>query len=135
MSQISEQAREKSRELMTRAFSDEGAPIAAFTQAVSNACREATDHARGTDRGTPDIVAALAPFILPEPPDPLLIEARRMLAVDHAEHGLDLYHNGSICKLGAANDAIMAGEFDHHGNVTRYIAALRRGMELAGGHK
>lgn len=66
-----------------------------------------------------------------EPPvDPLLIEARKLLILDHTG-GHDLWHGGTMMKDGAANELIRAGHYDGHKFIPRYLAALRRGMELA----
>lgn len=64
------------------------------------------------------------------PADPVLIEARKMLAEDHAHSGVDLVDGGTLYKLGAANDAIMSGRFDLDYRVQNYLRAIRRGMEL-----
>lgn len=69
---------------------------------------------------------------LPESIDPDLLEAREMFAEYHKQGGCDLMLNsGFIGKEGAANDLIMAGEFDHNPFVKMALKAIKRGRELA----
>jgi hypothetical protein len=66
-----------------------------------------------------------------EPPvDPLLVEAREMVAEDHRTGVVDLVLDGVICKHGGAHGAILRGQFDHRREVQNYLRALRRGIEI-----
>lgn len=73
----------------------------------------------------------LTPPVDPLPIDPLLVEARNMLADDHREGAFDFYHEGRMMKLGAGEEVILSGRFDKSRNQRRYHDALKRGLELA----
>jgi hypothetical protein len=82
--------------------------------------------------------AAFARYIAEheEPPvDPLLIEARKLFAEDHRNGLIALAHplGSCILKSGAGEDLILEGNYDHRREVSRYLAALRRGIELGKG--
>lgn len=67
-----------------------------------------------------------------EPPvDRLLVEAREMLASDHTDGFFDFHHGGVMHKHGAGRVHIIGGMFDNNRNLRQYMAALKRGMELA----
>jgi hypothetical protein len=122
VSEISEAAMKKAETLVPySATSAEVEAVARFVQAVSDAAKEvfaAHDHysCTCTDRGP--LKQVLAPFILPDPVDPLLIEARKVAA--------DVFHDHRY--QGAPFEK---GGFDEHPEVQIALEALKRGMELA----
>lgn len=117
MSGISEAANHRWTQLLVEAGDPHVAGrllVQQFSDAAKNA-REA---------GVPEeIWDALSPFILPESPDPLLIEAREVLG-DWAE---DTWGFGSRQALDYRN-----GVYGDDSNTRLALAALKRGMELAG---
>jgi hypothetical protein len=80
--------------------------------------------------------AAFARYIAEheEPPvDTLLIEARKLFAEDHRNGLIALEHPLGSCILmsGAGEGLILEGKYDHRREVSQYLAALKRGRELA----
>lgn len=134
MSEISEAAIERSDQLMeaenphnfrSSAATFYAKAFARYIQEVSDAAKAVCDYEASdfTDK-------KLTPFILPDPVDPLLIEARRLWAAEAP----DFYYEGCCYKAASSGpgfDLIIAGKLDSRPPVQRYVVALKRGMELA----
>lgn len=110
------------------------AELADFKREVSEAVK-----AFANVSWTPDTCKAqwnaLVRFIQPDPVkvDPLLIEARKMLAEDLQNGHFDFFQQGVMMKSGAGRDAIMAGVFDNNFYLSRYLQALKRGLTITEG--
>lgn len=138
MTEISEAAKAKAEELVASHWGDcpPGMPgidvqlsaFARFIQQVSDAAKSVLVIAGDKYCANGDMVSTnLAPFILPDPVDPLLVEAREIAAK---------VCRGALTPGKEADNfvsAILRGERDEpaFSGVSTALAALRRGMELA----
>jgi len=120
MGEISEAAKAKAHQMCDGHHTANERRVARLIQDVSDAAK-AADATADLNGFAPRSVLRqhFAPFILPEPVDPLLIEARSLVAGRHPGHD----ETGYRCR-------IMAGKEDDHPAVQNTLAALKRGIEI-----